>query len=170
MKRAIAFSIIILALFSCSVNKEEKAHKLIKEHLKSTLNDFSYYEPIEFSKLDSTFLEYQDSPEGKNLTAEIHKAELDLMNIYKPINDCKNNLIHLQKKYRIEKALYKPEYSGWQMMHLFTCVDTLGTKMTKLKLFKFDTELTEVYSALDIEDMHKTDLSSFTQFTSKNQK
>lgn len=49
-------------MFSCSSKKqpEEKARKLIKDHLYETLHDYKSYEPIKFGKLDSTFTSFKD--------------------------------------------------------------------------------------------------------------
>ena len=45
---------VCLTMFSCQTN-EEKAQKLIKAELKKTLSKPEFYEPVNFSQLDSTF-------------------------------------------------------------------------------------------------------------------
>ena len=40
-------------LWGCSQSQESKAQKLVKQHLKETLNDFDSYSSVSYSKLDS---------------------------------------------------------------------------------------------------------------------
>ena len=58
MKKILSLAIIILFLNSCTNSNEGKAKILIKEYLTTTMNDYSSYEPMEFSRLDSVYSRY----------------------------------------------------------------------------------------------------------------
>ena len=54
--------ILIMALpmlWGCSQSQESKAQKLVKQHLKETLNDFDSYSSVSYSKLDSLKTEWR---------------------------------------------------------------------------------------------------------------
>ena len=66
MKKILSFALIILFLTAC--NKDEsKAKILIKEYLKTTMNDYSSYDPMEFSKLDTVYSRYYNDSTYINL-------------------------------------------------------------------------------------------------------
>ena len=52
--KSIFYLVLILFTASCQSNTD-KAQKLIKDNLYKTLHDFTSYEPIEFSQLDSVY-------------------------------------------------------------------------------------------------------------------
>ena len=54
--------ILIMALpmlWGCSQSQESKAQKLVKQHLKETLNDYDSYTSVSYSKLDSLKTEWR---------------------------------------------------------------------------------------------------------------
>ena len=74
MKKILYIPVIIVLLISCEKSPENKAKALIKENLRTTLHDFSSYEPVTFGSLDSTFTNCLGSPEYVSVLKELDPA------------------------------------------------------------------------------------------------
>lgn len=86
MKKIILAACTVFALYSCGKSSEEKAQELIKTNLKESLKDWSSYESVSFSKLDSIFSEYKDTPDAVKLEMEISKLQSESDNIRALVN------------------------------------------------------------------------------------
>lgn len=75
--------VLFIALVACSQSKEEKAKSLIKENMKTSMNDFKSYEAVEFGKLDSTYTSYHNDENYISLTGWEKQYKLN----YKSWND-----------------------------------------------------------------------------------
>jgi len=160
MKKIIYLSLVIsvFTLVSCNSN-EKKAKKLIKDYLSKNLNDASSYEPVEFSKLDSTFSSFYFSSEGQKLTEKeefAHNRAFDLsiedvleenpkiqdsIRIYKQIEETS------KKAYEEKELTYVGEFNGWKMTHKYRAKNGLGAMILGTTNYTFDKELTVVKSA-----------------------
>jgi hypothetical protein len=167
MKKILSLVLIVMVFTACT-NNEKKAKKLIKEYLKTSMNDFSSYEPVEFSKLDSTFSYYRDTDEGKKLKGQLKStmeswqwwSEL-AQNASSPtasevyLKYSKENGIKydsLQNLDSIAEQSFKPEHIGYAMSHKFRGKNALGAIMLNESGFYFDKDLTKVTDVIDIND------------------
>lgn len=61
MKKVVFIFVVVLFAYSCDSNKHQhKAENLVKEWIKTNLDDPKSYTPISFSQLDSIFIEDTD--------------------------------------------------------------------------------------------------------------
>ena len=146
---------LTLILVACNSN-EKNAKKLIKDYLNKNLNDASSYEPVEFSKLDSTFSNFYFSSEGEKLTNQkefAHNRAFELQ-----IEDVLGNNTKIQdsikiynqieeeseKLYREKEKNYKGEFIGWKMTHKYRAKNGLGAKILGTSTFTFNKDITEI--------------------------
>jgi hypothetical protein len=190
MKNILLFTLIILILSACS-NNEKKAKKLIKDYLKTTMNDYSSYEPMEFLTLDSTFSEFSDSKRCQKIDSllafcrENIKDYSDQINYYQDAGDrfpSKNVIIQLKgyrdaeekhyselfDTYKKEKTLFKPEHIGWKMAHQFRGSNAFGAKIINMFIFYLNIDLTAIIKVEDLVEKNrlldekiKTELEEF---------
>ena len=74
--------ILIMALpmlWGCSQSQESKAQKLVKQHLKETLNDYDSYTSVSYSKLDSLKTKWR-LPEELRETSKSLRETVDKLN------------------------------------------------------------------------------------------
>lgn len=105
-------SIAGVMIASCS--KEQKAKKLIKQHLSETMTNFNSYQPVSFSKLDSNMSFFDQS-----------------------IN-------YSIEEWKTAKETFVPEFIGFVMLHTFRKENALGDTITNRQRFYFDKEITEI--------------------------
>jgi len=173
---SLPFAIIILFLTSCN-NKERKAKILIKEYLKTTMNDYSSYEPMEFSKLDTVYSSYykdsiyinlqklqsNNSDYIKHLEETIKEADkfngrigriLDRRGIasepYLKAANIEND--RLTKEMRKLRKNFKSEMDGFSMVHKMRAKNTMGGIMIYETIFFFNKELTKVTGEMNAEE------------------
>jgi hypothetical protein len=165
MKNILLFTLISLILSSCS-NNEKKAKKLIKDYLKTTMNDYSSYEPMEFSKLDSTKSMFESSERGKSLLdlqqITLKAATFNMEQMAKTYNSPlidslfnqsfkrdmreSDSLFDLIKR---EREHFKPELIGWEISHTFRGKNGFGGTIINNIGFRFDINLTEIIEVID---------------------
>jgi hypothetical protein len=179
MKKFLFFVLSIFIISSCN-NPEGKAKKLVKEHLKLTMNDFSSYEPLEFSEMEILYSYYRFDSIYSNLSSD-YSANLDILKTYQELMDKvnENNRIYgrivdgrgpftqklikdledendlLLKKMKEYKSNYNPKQIGYQIFHKFRGTNAFGGKILVEWLFYFDKDLTTVTDALDEEAILK---------------
>jgi len=169
MKKIITLSAIILVVVACNNSNERKAKKLIKEYLKTTMNDFSSYEPVEFSELDSSFSNYYESEEGKKLNERMeNKMEYikdtrervdrfiqqgyskELIETFQGFYDESqrefDSLFHADIQAR---QSFIPEFDGWLMSHKFRGKNAFGGVILNEYIFHLDKDLTKVTDFTD---------------------
>jgi hypothetical protein len=167
MKKALSLVLIVLVFSACN-NNEKKAQKLIKEYLKTSMNDFSSYEPVEFSKLDSTFSYYRDTDEGKKLKKQLESTMESWSEWNERARKASSPVVEemwlkFAKEYGIEfdslynidsiaEQSFKPEHIGFEMSHKFRGKNALGAIMLTENGFYFDRDLTKVNNVIDFND------------------
>ena len=178
MKKIFLLAIVILLVTSCINNNERKAKKLIKEHLKATMNDYSSYEPMVFSTLDTSFSKVVNSPTYKSLIYQYEAAEKDKNyweNKLEEINsknmiygriidqrgpfikeslipDYEVDCLKLLKEIDSVKSHFKPNFIGYQMTHQFRGSNAFGGKIIGMMAFYFDKEITTVIDVVDLNE------------------
>lgn len=143
---AIALSWLVIG---CS-SPEKKAKKLIEEHLSKTMNDFKSYEPVEYSKLDSTFTAYE-----REYTI-VADTTVDGV-------DDNRSSIERQKeadaKEDLKEKNFKPQFIGFHMNHQFRGKNSFGAMVISDYNFQFDKDLTNIIAVTDrvaaTEEMNK---------------
>lgn len=164
MKKFILSLFAIAVLCSCGKSNEEKAQELIKANLKETMKDWSSYEPVNFSKLDSTFTEYKNLPEAAKIEMEVAKlqAESDSIRIlanssasYEVLFDQAIEKIRKAKEldstFNANKENYKGNFNGWQMIHKYRGNNSYGAKDLATTAFYFDANVTKVTDKLPLD-------------------
>lgn len=172
MKKIITLLAIILVVVACNTSNESQAKKLIKEYLKTTMNDFSSYESVEFSELDSCFTLYYDSEEAKNLSEMIESEKKYNEFLSEKIEsfiqrDFSNELIESFKnsydksQIRIDSLFqadieahqsFIPEFIGFEMTHKFRGKNAFGGLILNEYVFLFDKDFTKVIEAINFKD------------------
>ncbi|KAF5068325.1 hypothetical protein DSECCO2_244210 [anaerobic digester metagenome] len=172
MKKIITLLAIILVVVACNTSNESQAKKLIKEYLKTTMNDFSSYESVEFSELDSCFTLYYDSEEAKNLSEMIESEKKYNEFLSEKIEsfiqrDFSNELIESFKnsydksQIRIDSLFqadieahqsFIPEFIGFEMTHKFRGKNAFGALILNEYVFLFDKDFTKVIEAINFKD------------------
>jgi hypothetical protein len=146
-------------LASCSKSKEDIAKSLIKENLKTTLNDFNSYEPVEFGKLDTSFSKldlFNEEMELKKLNDKVDEIALNKYDLDRTIKDIqadKESLILIQKAndsisklIENKKKNFKPQLAGFKMKHTLRAKNALGATILQTYTFYFSEDLTKVYN------------------------
>jgi hypothetical protein len=75
--------LLLPMIFGCAFTGQQKAEKLIKKYLDSSLNDPHSYEPISFGKLDTIYSPPIKNKLYKNLEEEIFKKGVRLLMLEK---------------------------------------------------------------------------------------
>ena len=161
--KKVLFAVSVLALCSCGKSNEDKAKELIEANLKTSMKDWSSYESVTFSKLDSVFTEYQNTPEGTKLQMKVSELQQQSDSIKYLANETgKKELfdlalskireaIQLDSTYNINKEKFKGEFKGWQMVHRYRGNNSYGAKEIASTAFYFDKDVTKVTDKLSLD-------------------
>jgi hypothetical protein len=151
MKNVLTLVLIVLVFSACN-NNEKKARKLIKEYLKTSMNDFSSYEPVEFSTLDSTYSSYEESEESHRLKEEIKNTRLAVFDISVDYFDYKKKIDSLIGVDSLLSKSFIPDHNGYAMSHKFRGKNAFSAIMLKEYGYYFDKDLTKVTDVIDFND------------------
>lgn len=161
MKKIILLIFAVVTLCSCEKSNEEKARGLIESQLKTSMNDWSSYEFVEMSEVDSVFTTFVDSDEGEdirkqlsNLTSKIIEYEVgcnypilhgkraqimkDSIPILKQMEDA------LQNAYDTKEKEYKGDFIGYKAQFKYRGNNKLGVKIISSSTYFFNPEITEI--------------------------
>jgi len=168
--RITLFSFLVILIACNSPSREEKAKRLIKDHLFKTLHDYKSYESVEFGKMDSLFTYIEDDSlykyyikEGYRFLDEVKDANSNLkiyaglstlryrFDYYKAIaaeyNDSVSQYIRLAEKV---KSNFTPLFIGWKMSHTYRAKSLNGNKGIHHYAYKFDKEISKIIGHDDI--------------------
>lgn len=134
-------SIVMVVCLSCGskTTSEQRAQKLIKDHLYETLHDYKSYEFVKFGKLDSTFTSVADEPAyataGKTFDSLLKESEENLEQakryssayLYGNIGRkflakaerCHDMLAPIAVWLDSFKANFHGRFNGWSMTHSY---------------------------------------------------
>jgi hypothetical protein len=164
MKKIFLLAIVLLAVTSCINNNERKAKKLIKKHLKATMNDYSSYESMGFGSLDSTFSKFEDTKEyeGSVMAIESSKGQIEFYK--KQVIERNNSFFktylekeeirysELKDELIKERSSYKGNFLGWHMSHQFRGANAFGGKIIGIMTFYFDKDMSSVIDVVDLAE------------------
>ena len=127
--------IICIGLIGCS--KENKAKSLIKESLSKSMNDYKSYEPVEYSKLDSSFSYYPgwdySGYDTMSISSITHRIAID----------------------SIQASRFIPKFNGYIMNHTFRGKNALGALVLNSYRFNFNKSVDSITRVTNIEDEEK---------------
>ena len=155
-------------MVACST-PESKAKKAIKESLRTTLNDFKSYEPVQFSKLEVDSSKYTDVPEVSQYNsqadadlatsneysskAEIYYSEYTI-DKYRAYVQVSSQFLDSAKLYLAKvdsiKLHFVSKPIGWQITHTFRAKNLMGGLGLHTYLFTLNQELTKVIKSQDL--------------------
>lgn len=164
--KKLLITFIAIIFISCASSKEEKAKKIIKEHLMQTLKDPSSYDPVSYEHLDSVFSPYIDTDEGRRLfnlggiTGEYSKKGSEYHNkamVSKTRHELDiygdSSTFYMEKAEEYEKLYkkneknYKGDFIGWIMKHKFRAKNSMGGLDFDEQYFYFDKDVTKITPA-----------------------
>lgn len=156
MKKIILMACAILSLCSCSQTNEEKAKAIIEENLQKTMKDWSSYEFVGMTKLDSAKTSFLSTPEYDKLSKE--KSDLELRKLkYEANSEYPDSIIMFSDKIaEIEGAIkegelnHKREFAGWYTDFSFRGNNSLGAKVINKTRYRFDKDITKIEGTIDL--------------------
>ena len=168
MKKLLSLTIVLFIVTSCINTNKKKAEKLIEEHLKVTMNDFSSYEPMEFGSLDSTYSDFFSTEECKKLINERdrisdeqkqYKEYIDVLDskkmdemYQKLLDESEVEYYKVTDKIFSGDSFYRQIFIGWNMSHQFRGANAFGGKIIGMMTFYFDKDITTVINVVDINE------------------
>ena len=164
--KKIFFISIVLLFISCT--KDQKCKSLIKDYLSKNLDDYSSYEPVEFSKIifDSTTYYESDIYKYYGLKANAFEVTLGLkepdlktdelmyvrdtatLDGEKKIN-YNDSLSYYMKKQNDFAASFKRKHIGWEMAYKFR-VNINGNSKLFVGFFKISMD----YSKIELAEIN----------------
>lgn len=178
--KKILLAFIVLSSIACS-SPEKKAQGVIKRQLKETLDDWSSYESIKFSTLDSAYTSVFDDSlyrkEFDGFLSVVERCEEYDRKIDEATNLANSAYSSISKIRYLDKAIklmdehhilvdslsfYKnnmdkieedfvPKFKGWSMEHLYRAKDKNGIMNIYHKKYHFDEYITEIDKITDVK-------------------
>lgn len=87
MKKIIILFISAFLLLSCSSSPHKIMEKKVTKLVKDNIDDPKSYESVSFSKIDTIWTNFDDSPQGKDIAEKYHDATFNLHNNELYLND-----------------------------------------------------------------------------------
>jgi lipoprotein len=159
MKKTLLLLLTLGMVVGCS-SPEKEAQKLITRNLQETLDDWSSYESVKFSYLDSAFTSVQ---ENEHYAVAYHRYD-SLLKSAKENSEkmifASNQWETVSYKNRVESdlnmannyynlahridSMFVPEFKGWAMIHTYRANNVLGAKIITKEKYTFDPEITKI--------------------------
>lgn len=169
MKKIILSVFAIIALCSCEKSNEDKVRELIESQLKTTMKDWSSYEFVEMSPIDSTFTLFMDTPEGKKYRLKRdsimkiraqYESNIMFSDLYgsKRVKEMRDSLPILEKmeksiterSIKAEKA-YKGDFTGYRVRFVCRGNNSFGAKVINKAWFFINKDFTKITNQLSID-------------------
>ncbi|RYZ54160.1 MAG: hypothetical protein EOP49_05760 [Sphingobacteriales bacterium] len=172
MKRA--FPLLLLVFAACS-SREDGAQEAVRVHLEHKMNDFSSYEPVSFSHVDSFFSTPEYVPTIQQLQESIAKKDSiysDLKIAYQARLDLGNKIeadpatqvlaaaivktsdelreLTIQRDAALQN--FHPEWIGFYIDHTYRGKNKYGAIVLDYERFILDKEKDSVTGTIDLED------------------
>jgi len=156
MKKIILLIFSLSLIISCTTSKEDKAKTLIEQQLKTTMKDWSSYEFVEMTKLDSTKTHYGITEEYEKLNKEksdleMKQLEYSAKSMYDSIPDIESRLSAIKEQMEEGKKNFKREFDGWYTDYTFRGNNSLGAKIISKKRYRFDKDVTTILGTIDLD-------------------
>lgn len=161
---------LFIIFYSMSCTEKSPTDRLqdeIKIHLSKTMHDFKSYEPVDYSKVDSTFTVYASTPRGKGLYDSLRRCTvlqerftenarsytytapetaMKLLSDSKRYGQVGDSLLAVINK---EEKEYRGVFNGYKIVHSFRGKNMSGATVLSKKRFSFDT----AYKLIDAQDV-----------------
>lgn len=168
--------VLPMVFVGCSETNEQKAQKLIKEHMMKNVHDASSYEVVEFGSLDSTFTNIMDDSKFhhafvKRIICQKMRNQLynetqlwrtidkERYNHYKNRHDAyvdSTDMYYKQEQKAREQ--FVPMFNGYVMTHSFRANNEIGTPILNKVVIVFNKELTQIKSVNDWNEYQSIDI------------
>lgn len=168
-----AITLIVAMLFaSCATSPDDKAKKLIKDHLHETLHDEKSYESVSYGVLDSVFttvydddlfvvssakfLEYKDKFDSEMKDFDLYSDMYSQSYRNKALRAYNNATEYLDSITLYGtiadsiKRNFKPVFNGWSMNHSYRANNASGNKVIGHFRFYFDKDITKLIDTKDV--------------------
>lgn len=164
MKKLVLLAITSLFMYSCGESNEDKARKLIEEKLQTTMNDWSSYEFVEMTPLDSVFTKFEDSEYMKEHRRKMLTAMNNTGNIKSKLKSCKkseesilqDSLAYykniedsLMNVFNSKKESFKGDFIGYETKFSFRGNNKLGAKVLSNINVVFDKEISTIKDIIE---------------------
>jgi hypothetical protein len=173
--RAMLLVACMLIVSSCQFTKQQKTEKLIKEYMKTHLNDYDSYQVVKTETADTVYKDYLiDDRVGKALFGlllaqkNLVSLEDSLLTEYldKPIDlqsdayiamsekRLKNNqekLYTLTSQIKANKDSYKKTFKGWSVTQSYRAKNGFGALGLHSTIFTIDSAFTKVIDSEEIK-------------------
>lgn len=167
-KKLISVSALCL-LFACDTSTENKAKALVQEDMRTYLQDYNSYDPIAFSKLDSTFSSNnQPEFEANNQLLKTYEQRMEEYTtqlrsfLQNKIN--REEAAHYDSLLKLTKDSAKicmarnsqlmqdltPVFSGYQLQHTFKAQEAGGGKTTHHVVYFMDSNITRILNRQEL--------------------
>jgi hypothetical protein len=157
-------------IISCtSDNKQQKAEKLVKSYLDTSLKSPGSYEAVSFGNVDTVFKRYTDTKQGDSVMKALAVANgrvkkikdtlMDLITVseYEYKNGLKRQMAYeadtgnLAKILRQSELLLKGAIKGWNIEHTYRAENNGGKLVTYQEEFELDTNLTKIEKTEEVK-------------------
>jgi hypothetical protein len=159
-KPACLFLFLLVSMVSCkSEDKAKAVDRMIREHMREVLNDYSSYEPVK-TEIDSAF---SDQTEADKLL--LWRAQRDLRDARHLLARTQDSLAYLagiyptdtnQLHHTIDRLSNKPqEFVGWKVYHQFRAKNQFNATRLSYVVFWLDSSRSAIVKSKwesDIED------------------
>jgi len=165
IKKILLLALLAIVFVSCDNSPEARAKRLIKEEMRKTLNDFSSYEPVEFSPLTDTFTDTMDDTDIPQLwkrydslkanweartkfeasAGSLYGFDSEVYKLRKSQTDsvsdlCKKTLSMINEI----NENFTSEKIGVQLTHSFRAKTMIGSLKLEEKVYVFDEDVTRI--------------------------
>lgn len=170
----VALLIPLVGFSQQKITKLDKAKQLIRKEFKETMNDYSSYSPVSYSKIDSLFTSLSDDEQGLDLFIRATEAKKDAgLNEVEGFPDVSETIKEMEAEEHLYKAgaienwkiyqsyrellyLYidhfKPAFIGWKLIHKYRTKNIYNAIILKKQEFHFNKEMTALIKIRDIDE------------------
>lgn len=167
MKKLALLAITILIVCSCEQSSENKARKIIENHLQTTMNDWSSYEFVGMTPLDSVFTKFEESDYMKEHRKKMLTAMVNTGDIKSKLRSCEksvesilqDSLLYFQNiedslmdVLNVQRESFKGDFIGYETTFSFRGNNKLGAKVLSNIIVTFDKDLTVITNVKEIDN------------------
>lgn len=128
MKRFMLFFALMLS--ACTLSKQQRTEKVIKDYLQQKLKNPDTYESIKFSKLDTAFTTYINDPKYRAYMDSLDGSEVQIesgsASEKQSIKKAMVDSAFYQKEIDSIKRNYVKKQNGWIVTHTYRALDRFG--------------------------------------------
>lgn len=167
MKKLVLLVTIASIMCSCGQSGEDKAKKLIESHLQTSMNDWSSYEFVSITPLDSVFTKFEESDYMKEHRKKMLTAMVNTGDIKSKLKSCEksvesilqDSLLYFQNiedslmdVFNVQRESFKGDFIGYETTFSFRGNNKLGAKVLSNIIVTFDKDLTVITNVKEIDN------------------